>query len=82
MTDVRHTSAWQTARRVWATRLPQPCPFCHEPVNPWQHWDLDHQVPVKFGGARGPTRPAHRSCNRAAGHEARMNRREHVPLDW
>ena len=82
MTDVRHTNAWRRLRRAWATRLPQPCPYCHELVHPWQTWHLDHATPVKYGGSKGPTRPAHAACNIRAGHAVAMDRRVHVPLDW
>ena len=81
-TDVRHTNAWRRLRRAWATRLPQPCPYCHELVHPWQTWHLDHATPVKYGGSHGPTRPAHAACNIRAGHDVAMDRRVHVPLNW
>ena len=46
------------------------CPRCGEPMWPrYQALDLDHAVPRSQGGAAGPKRLAHASCNRRHGAE-------------
>lgn len=46
------------------------CPRCGEPMWPrFQDLDLDHAVPRAHGGAHGPKRLAHASCNRRHGAE-------------
>jgi 5-methylcytosine-specific restriction endonuclease McrA len=44
------------------------CPRCGEPMwARYQALDLDHAVPRSQGGAAGPSRLAHASCNRRHG---------------
>lgn len=46
----------------------QPCPYCGKPMfSATQQLDADHAVPRALGGAAGPLRWAHSSCNRSAG---------------
>lgn len=49
------------------------CPLCGKPMLEGQPLDLDHVVPRVMGGSGGPTRIAHRRCNRRAG--ARLGNR-------
>lgn len=49
------------------------CPFCRRPMLAAQRLDYDHALPVSQGGADGPRRLSHASCNRAAG--ARLGNR-------
>jgi hypothetical protein len=45
-----------------------PCPYCLLPMWPGvQDLDLDHLIPRSAGGAGGPVRLAHASCNRRHG---------------
>lgn len=44
-----------------------PCPLCGRPMSRLQRLDLDHVVPRATGGATGPTRLTHESCNRRRG---------------
>jgi 5-methylcytosine-specific restriction endonuclease McrA len=46
-----------------------PCPYCRRPMLPGQALDLDHLIPRSRGGAGGPVRLAHASCNRRAGQQ-------------
>lgn len=47
----------------------EPCWRCGYPMYRWQKLDLDHLVNRIDGGADGPTRLAHASCNRRAGQQ-------------
>jgi ribosomal protein L32 len=80
------TAAHRRARDAAAAALTAPtitrCPFCHQPIYPWQEWDLDHRVPVAHGGAGGETRPSHARCNRRAGGGIRTRRRAAPSRDW
>ena len=51
----------------------QECPLCGRVMLEGQHLDLDHVIPRVMGGAGGPVRIAHRSCNRRLG--ARLGNR-------
>ncbi len=75
-TSAFHTrpAEWRRLRAMHARTLPQPCPFCHNPVWPHQLWDLDHAVPRAYGGGDETVRPAHRYCNRHAGRLVRMRK--------
>ncbi|WP_370871650.1 HNH endonuclease signature motif containing protein [Curtobacterium sp. A7_M15] len=55
-----------------ARTLPQPCARCPRPVLPTDAWEADHIVPLAQWPKGKPypdnlIRPAHKSCNRAAG---------------
>jgi hypothetical protein len=39
------------------------CWICGEPIRWRAEGTLDHVIPVAEGGANGPVRPAHRTCN-------------------
>ena len=54
-------------RKLAAFRDGDRCWRCGRPMYGWQQLDLDHVTDRVFGGAGGPTRLAHRSCNRRAG---------------
>ena len=43
------------------------CPLCGKLMLQGQPLDLDHETPRVLGGIGGPTRIAHRRCNRRAG---------------
>jgi hypothetical protein len=61
------THQWRQLRTLHAATLPQPCPRCGYPVQPWEPWDLDHHItPRAAGGDDTHLAPAHRHCNRAA----------------
>src|SRR5215510_1387752 len=64
------TRGWRELRKWWAAQLPLPCPRCGALVQPWDRWDLDHQVPRAIGGTDDTARPAHERCNRAANSRA------------
>jgi 5-methylcytosine-specific restriction endonuclease McrA len=56
------------------------CSHCGRLIHTGQDWDLDHVVPRADGGPEwraANIRPAHASCNRAAG--ARMTHRPTTP---
>lgn len=53
----------------------EPCPFCSRPMYLDQDLDFDHMVPLVEGGAQGPRRLAHASCNRSAGAKLGNRRR-------
>jgi hypothetical protein len=56
------------------------CPRCGEAMLPHiQALDLDHAVPRSQGGAGGPSRLAHASCNRRHGAELANQARAEVP---
>lgn len=68
------------ARLIAAMSEGTPCPFCRKPMfsSPaaalayrapaWMgQLELDHAIPVALGGAEGPKRLTHRSCNQKAG---------------
>lgn len=57
----------QRLRRFLPRPNGSPCPFCRLPMRPGDLLDLDHVRPVVAGGAAGPRRWAHRSCNRREG---------------
>ena len=87
MSAPAHRSTAHTqARKHWAAVLagPRPvyCPFCKRPVRPDRPWDLDHETPVAWGGADGPTRPAHPRCNRTHGGGIRTRHRAAPSRDW
>lgn len=65
--DPRHSGWWQALRRAYASTIPCPCGICGRWVRRGEPWDLDHVRPVARGGARGPVRVTHRSCNREQG---------------
>jgi hypothetical protein len=56
-------------RTLLATLVPgSRCPRCGEPMWPrFQALDLDHAVPRSQGGAGGPSRLCHSTCNRRHG---------------
>ncbi len=41
----------------------QPCPLCNRTMEREERLHLDHVIPVIDGGAGGPTRIVHASCN-------------------
>jgi len=49
------------------------CPLCNRPMFHAQKLELDHKIPRALGGANGPTRLTHASCNHSAG--ARLKNR-------
>jgi hypothetical protein len=55
-----------------------PCPLCGFPMRVWQSLDLNHVVPVKFGGTDGKKELTHRYCNRAEGSRIRYARRNRI----
>ena len=76
MTDVRHTTAWATARAAWQQQINLglvDCWRCSLPIAPEQPWDLGHPTDRPHHAA--PTdvtviahcRPEHRRCNGRAG---------------
>lgn len=44
-----------------------PCPLCGRPMRYYQALDLDHTMPIVFGGRDGNRRLVHARCNRSAG---------------
>lgn len=44
-----------------------PCPRCGNPMYKQQKLDVGHVVDAALGGAYGPRRYEHTSCNRSAG---------------
>lgn len=69
MPGATYGSEHKRARRAALDALVDgtPCYLCHRPMYIWQKLDLDHVVPVAFGGAEGPKVLVHRYCNRKAG---------------
>lgn len=55
-----------------------PCPRCGGPMYRTQQLDVGHLIDAALGGAYGPKRWEHRSCNRRAGGQlgARLRRRQ------
>src|SRR4249920_1408119 len=47
------------------------CPLCRKPMRSWEKLSLDHAIPVVYGGADGPTRLAHASCQNRQGGKLR-----------
>ena len=60
---------WQKLRREARANFVDgtPCPMCGRPMRVWQSLDLDHTIPVVYGGGSGRTRLTHSYCNRRAG---------------
>lgn len=56
-------------RRLLPAAFGQPCPMCNRVMHRVQRLDLDHLIPRALGGANGPRRIVHASCNRRAGAE-------------
>lgn len=54
-------------RRLLPDPAGAPCPYCGEPMVAGQPLDADHAYARALGGAGGPLRWAHASCNRSAG---------------
>ena len=70
--DPRTTRLWMRRRRHAAATLPQPCPYCGQPVLPSDDWHLAHAIAVAHGGTdTSPALPAHASCNLSAAHSVR-----------
>ncbi len=57
----------QKRRAAMPAPVGQACPFCAGPMWPSQRLHLDHQIPSVLGGAYGPVRWSHGSCNSSAG---------------
>ena len=75
--DMRGTRSWMALRRAYATTLPTPCFRCGVIVQRGEDWDLDHEIPVVWGGGAGPVHVSHSRCNRRAGRHVR--RRPNAP---
>lgn len=52
------------------------CLICHRPMYVWQSLDLNHVVPVAFGGGVGRKVLTHSKCNRSEGSRIRSARRK------
>jgi hypothetical protein len=70
----------QQARALALAKLKPgtPCPYCSQGMYRDQALDLDHQVPRVYGGAKGPRRLAHATCNRRDGQAIGIARRKRV----
>jgi 5-methylcytosine-specific restriction endonuclease McrA len=64
---------WARQRRAWQSVMVSgvvvECPWCHDRVDPYQPWHLDHLIPVTAGGTDDVLNlhPMHPACNRAKG---------------
>jgi 5-methylcytosine-specific restriction endonuclease McrA len=65
-----------------AAGRPVTCPYCNQPIRPGQRFDVDHAIPRIHGGTDLHLRPAHTSCNRAAGATTRRPRTAAPSRPW
>ena len=81
MTDERHTRAWKAKR---AALLPlaygKPCPGCGVLMTRDMPLELDHEIPVAYGGTGGPSRIVCRPCNRRSGAWVRQHLPQNGPV--